>query len=309
MTTTGGTIMKWVEIRINLPNNFLEIMTYIMYEIGIDGIIIEDYEVSLGNEKIPKDQSVIKGYLSASCNIDESIKKITDLSNKLIQYDIGMEHNNLQINEVFEKDWAESWKKYYKPVEISENIVIKPTWEKYKGKNKKIVVEIDPGMAFGTGTHETTIMSIKALEKQLKTFNQKDVMDIGCGSGILSIVAEKLGAKRVLGIDIDNVAVNVATENVKINNSEKKVKIIKGDLLNGISKKADIIIANLITDIINNLIPIIPQNLNPGGTVILSGIGKKHSNKIKETLDLNGFKIIEKYEDGEWVTLTCKENN
>ena len=201
-------------------------------------------------------------------NYDNKIKDIVVSLNRLGQNNSG----DIKLTEISEEDWAESWKKYYKPIKISEKIVIKPTWEEYQPKDKETIIKIDPGMAFGHGIHETTKMCIKALETILEGTIGNVVIDIGCGSGILSIVSAKLGASKVIGIDIDSAAVKVATENVKLNQVAEKVKIIKGNLLKGITEKGDIIVANITSDVISDFIPTVSANLKPDGLLVLSGL-------------------------------------
>ena len=236
-------------------------------------------------------------------NYDNKIKDIVVSLNRLGQNNSG----DIKLTEISEEDWAESWKKYYKPIKISEKIVIKPTWEEYQPKDKETIIKIDPGMAFGTGIHETTKMCIKALETILEGTIGNVVIDIGCGSGILSIVSAKLGASKVIGIDIDIAAVKVATENVKLNQVAEKVKIIKGNLLKGITEKGDIIVANITSDVISDFIPTVSANLKPDGLLVLSGIIKERSCEIKEVAVRNDLAVMEEYEEGEWVTLICKE--
>ncbi len=297
--------MKWIEIGICTTNEAVDAVTYILFEAGIPGVVIEDSEGCLTNEEIPEDRSIVKGYLPLDSTTADGIRDIVESLNRLGQYNLSKGNRDIKLTEIFEEDWAESWKKYYKPIKISEKIVIKPTWEEYQLKDKETIIEIDPGMAFGTGTHETTIMCIKALEKILERTIGNVVIDIGCGSGILSIVSAKLGASKVIGIDIDSAAVKVATENIKLNRVEEKVKIIKGNLLNGITEKGDIIIANITSDVINNIIPMVSANLKVNGILILSGIIKERSCEIKEAAVRNDFTILEEHEEGEWVTMIC----
>ncbi|HHU70025.1 MAG TPA: 50S ribosomal protein L11 methyltransferase [Thermoanaerobacterales bacterium] len=295
--------MRWTEIGIYTTNEGIDIVTYILYEAGITGVVIEDSKECLSNEEIPEDRAIVKGYLPLDNNYDNKIKDIVVSLNRLGQNNSG----DIKLTEISEEDWAESWKKYYKPIKISEKIVIKPTWEEYQPKDKETIIKIDPGMAFGTGIHETTKMCIKALETILEGTIGNVVIDIGCGSGILSIVSAKLGASKVIGIDIDSAAVKVATENVKLNQVAEKVKIIKGNLLKGITEKGDIIVANITSDVISDFIPTVSANLKPDGLLVLSGIIKERSCEIKEVAVRNDLAVMEEYEEGEWVTLICKE--
>lgn len=295
--------MRWTEIGICTTNEEIDAVTYILFEAGITGVVIEDSKGCLTNEEIPEDRTIVKGYLPLDSNTaEDKIQEIVESLKKLGLYNLG----DIKLTYISEENWAESWKKYYKPIKISEKIVIKPTWEEYQPKDKETIIELDPGMAFGTGIHDTTIMCIKALEQILEGTRGKSVLDIGCGSGILSITSAKLGADKVTGIDIDNVAVKVAVENVKLNRVEGKVKIIKGDLLNAITEKGDIIVANITSNVIKNLIPRVSANLKGDSILILSGIIKERSYEIKQVIFRNNLEIVEEIEKGEWVTMICK---
>jgi len=170
---------------------------------------------------------------------------------------------------VKEEDWANEWKKYFKPVRVGKNIMIKPTWEAAVLQEGDLVIEIDPGMAFGTGTHPTTVLCLEALEKYVQP--EQLVYDIGTGSGILAVAAAKLGAEVQAG-DIDSLAVRIAKENISLNKVEDRVKVEAGDLGEVFIDQADIVIANIIADVIIELLPQLPSLLKPGGLFIASGI-------------------------------------
>ena len=205
--------------------------------------------------------------------------------------------------EVFEEDWSTAWKQYYKPVKIGENIVIKPSWESYKGEEGEQVIELDPGMAFGTGTHETTQLCIKLLEKHVRRGDI--VIDIGSGTGILGIVAAKLGSKKVIGVDIDPLAIKVAKENIMINQVEDMFKIREGYLFDQVKEKGDIVVANIVTDVILNLIKDIRSYLNDGGIFIASGIILDRFEDLKLALEGDNIKILSVEKMGEWIALCC----
>jgi ribosomal protein L11 methyltransferase len=207
------------------------------------------------------------------------------------------------IKDVFEEDWANAWKQYYKPIKIGNKIVIKPTWEDYKAEPGDLVIEMDPGMAFGTGTHETTMMCIKFLEKYVKP--DSVVFDVGSGSGILGISAAKLGAKHVECVDIDKVACKVAKENAEHNNVVGKLEVKCGSLLEVISEKADVIVANIIADIIIGFTPDVWKALNPKGIFISSGIIRDRRDEVLDKISSSGFEVIEVMEMGEWCAIAA----
>ena len=208
------------------------------------------------------------------------------------------------INNVDEEDWAQNWKIHYKTEHITNNIIIKPSWETYVGKTNELVIELDPGMAFGTGSHETTIMCARALEEYVD--NTKDVFDIGCGSGILSIIAAKLGAKRVLAIDLDPMCVKVTEENININRVSDRVKTQTGNLFDLVDGKADIIVANIIAEIIVGMIPDIKEYLNKDGVFIASGIIESKLPIVQKALHDNGYTIVKILQINGWLAIISK---
>ena len=181
--------------------------------------------------------------------------------------------------------------------------MIKPTWEDYEAGEKELVIEIDPGMAFGTGTHETTSGCIQLMEKYMKPGDK--VLDVGCGSGILSIAAALLGSRDILAIDIDPVAVEVTKENVELNNVSEYVDTRYGDLTKGVSYRADIVVANLMADLVMMLTKDVAKHLEDGGIYISSGIIDFKEEEVCETLKRCGFEIIEILKKGEWCTVAA----
>ena len=210
----------------------------------------------------------------------------------------------ISVSGVNEEDWANSWKAYYKPIKIGEKIVIVPAWEKYSASEGEIVVRMDPGMAFGTGTHETTRLVIQLLEKYVK--DGMRVADVGTGSGILAICAAKLGAKECKAYDIDPVAVKVARENVKDSGLEDVVRCDVSDLLRGVDRSGgayDVICANIVADIIIRMTPDVHELMDEKTVILASGIIVERSEDVISCFEENGFKIVEKIEDNGWCAL------
>ena len=195
-------------------------------------------------------------------------------------------------------------KEFFKPKKISEHIVVKPTWEEYEAKEGESVIEIDPGAAFGTGTHETTSLCIKFLEKYVKEGDM--VLDVGAGSGILSIAAAICKAKDVLGIEIDPVAVEIAEQNIEINNYSQNVKVRYGDLTKGIDYKANVVVANLMADLVILLSKDVVKHLEKGGIFISSGILLEKKEIVSEAIIDAGLEVIEIMEDGMWCAIVAK---
>ena len=206
-----------------------------------------------------------------------------------------------------DEDWKDKWKENFKPTRITERLTVKPTWEEYSPKEGELVIEIDPGMAFGTGTHETTSLCMKLMEKYLgEDAAGKSVLDIGCGSGILAIGAALLGSSDVLGVEIDEDAVRVASENILLNNVSDRVSAVRGDLTEGIDFKADIILANLMADLVMKLAEDAAGHLKSGGAFISSGILTEKRDVVAEAIKNAGFDIVEVAEDGEWCAIAAR---
>ncbi len=223
----------------------------------------------------------------------------------LAETDVGFDVGTLAVDldRVRDEDWSENWKKWYKPMRVGSRVVIKPTWEAYAPAEGDLVIELDPGMAFGTGSHETTAMCIRMLEKYVP--EGCDCFDVGCGSGILAIAAAKLGAGRCLAIDLDPVAVKVADENVKLNGLEDRITVEQGDLLERQPGKADVIVANIIADVICYLCRPAAKLLKERGVFICSGIIREKEADVQNALSLAGYAVIDRAEEGEWVCLAA----
>lgn len=301
--------MKWTEVQIKTTSEKEELVGSILYDLGVQGLSIEDpkdiLELINGEEDwdlideklIEQDFNIvtIKGYFPESKDLIDKIQIIKQAIENL---------GEIVISEVYEKDWAEGWKKYYKPTRIGKNIVIKPSWEEYKPGNNDIVIELDPGMAFGTGTHETTILCIEGIEKYMK--KEDKVFDIGCGSGILSIVAARLGAEKVHSVDLDSTAVKVAKENTSINQVDNIVNIKEGNLLDVVEGKANLIVSNIMAEVIVKLTESIGNYLINEGLFISSGIIEEKQNMVKEALIENNFTIMETRNLNGWVSIVAK---
>lgn len=310
--------MKWIEVQIKTTTEAVEVVSNILYEAGVGGLVIEDPNDVIFQNKNEGDWDyidptlveqnfegvIVKGYLPESEDLIDKIELIKQNVEKIPQYNLDKGLGEVTTSEVYEKDWANSWKKYYKPKKIGEKIVVKPSWESYEKKPEDIVIELDPGMAFGTGTHETTIMCIKQLEKYV---HQHDIVfDIGCGTGILSIAAAKLGAISTIGIDLDEVSVKVAKENVRKNGVANTVQIRKGNLLDVVEGRANVIVANIIAEVIVKLAEVVPKFLLDDGVFIASGIILDKIKDVKAALDKNGLEVIDEIKMGEWACLVSK---
>lgn len=307
---------KWIEIKIITTSEAVEPISGIFYGLDVKGVAIEDPRDILEREQGPlswdfadinifeygKDAAVVKGYFSDEDNVSDIQKYIEEKIEELREMNIEIGEGKIIITPVFEEDWANNWKKYYKPTKIGHKIVIKPIWEAYEAKDDEIIVEMDPGMAFGTGTHETTKMCIEALEKYVT--KETTVFDIGTGSGILAITAAKLGAGNVIGVDLDPVAVDSAKGNVQYNNIDN-IEILHGNLMDVVNGKANIVVANIIADVIMFLCEDVKKFIQPGGYFISSGIIKERKEDVVNKLLSTGFKVDEVNTLGEWVCIVA----
>ncbi|HET7615440.1 MAG TPA: 50S ribosomal protein L11 methyltransferase, partial [Bacillales bacterium] len=295
----------------------VEPISNILHEAGASGVVIEDPEdlvklwdttfgktYELNPEDYPDDGVLIKAYLPVNSFLGETVDEIKEAVNNLMLYDIDIGRNTVSISEVNEEEWATAWKKYYKPVKISNKITVIPTWEEYDPAEGEVVVELDPGMAFGTGTHPTTRMCIQAVEKVVKTGDR--MIDVGTGSGVLSIAAAKLGVSRVTAFDLDDVAVKSARLNVKLNKVQDIVTVKQNNLLDHVEETADVITANLLAEILLRFPEDAARVTKPGGYFIASGIIKAKGRQVEEALTAHGFTIAEKLQSEEWIALIAK---
>lgn len=312
-------ILNWIELAIHTTNEALEPVTNILNELGANGVVIEDpadltrekrdvfgeiYE--LDETKYPKEGIVIKSYFLENNMWPETLETIRLRINELKQYKINLGKNNLTTQIVKEEDWENEWKKYFKPMKVTERITIVPIWEDYKKTTaEEIIITIDPGMAFGTGTHPTTILSLQALEKVI-TPNDL-VIDVGVGSGILSIASILLGAKHVYGYDLDEVAVRSSEQNREFNQLEKEITIKQNDLLKNVEKKVNIIVSNILADILLRLVDDAWNNLEDDGYFITSGIIEAKQQLIIDKLLDTGFNVVQVNQFENWVSIIAQK--
>ena len=285
--------MDWLEAVVHTTTMGADIVSDVLMNAGAVGTAIEDrYDVTSSkksdgmwdmiDEDVLKHMSedvLVKAYFKSDASAPETLHLV-------------------------EQDWAENWKKYYKPFRAGERLVIKPSWEAYEPKEGDLVLELDPGMAFGTGTHETTFMCMEQLEKYVTPGCR--AIDVGCGSGILGLAAAKLGAADVLAIDLDELAVKVAAENTEKNGLSNVVRVAHGDLLEKREEKADVIVANIIADVICYLCGPVKKHLLEGGTFICSGIIREREEDVQRALAAAGYTVCNRLAKGEWVCLAAK---
>lgn len=311
--------MKWSEICIHTTNEAIEPISNILHEAGASGVVIEDptdlvkeYDTTFGeiyqlnSEDYPDDGVIVKAYLPLNSFLPETVDGIKESINGLLSYNFDLGLNKVTISEVHEEEWATAWKKYYHPVKISQRFTIVPTWEDYEPvSTDELIIELDPGMAFGTGTHPTTVMSLQALEATVQ--KGYTVIDVGTGSGVLSIGAALLEASHVRAYDLDEVAVKSARENIELNSVNEVVTVGQNNLLNGVEGQADIIVANILAEIIVRFVDDAYKLVKNGGTFITSGIIMTKKEEVKEALTKAGFLIEEVMVMEDWVAIIAKK--
>ncbi len=294
--------MYWNEICIETEPQKIEEATMFFYDLDILSLNIED------PNDITEHQSEVRWDY-----IDEEVLN-KDMSKAFVKYyteddseaeniiALGKEKGfNISLSKLKAEDWENGWKKYYKTFNITDDIVIVPAWEDYDKKEGEKVIVLDSGMAFGTGTHETTKMCVSFIEESV--CENTKILDIGTGSGILSIAASLYGAKEIDAIDIDELAVKIAKENVMINGKEDIINVRQGDLLKDVTEKYDVIIANIVADIIKELIPNIRKFLKENGIFIISGIIKEREQEVCDFALENGFTIEKVESQGGWSAM------
>ena len=324
--------MKWKKYRIETTTAAEEFMSSMLMELGIEGIEIED-NVPLSKEdqadmfidflpELPED----KGISYVSFYLEESEDGKSDDTEILKQVKMGLEDLRSMVDvgsgmitssETEDLDWINNWKKYFSSFTI-DNLLIKPTWEEQKEEDKdKLLVEIDPGISFGTGKHETTQLCIKQLMKYIgKEVKAPKVLDVGCGSGILSIVALKLGAREVVGTDLDADCMISTRDNMEVNHLDASLgKFYVGNLIDDEelqktvgTKEYEIVVANILADVIIPMAPVIPDRLKKSGYFITSGIIDFKENEVKEAIEKAGLTVVEINHQGEWVNITAQKN-
>ncbi|MBE5891424.1 MAG: 50S ribosomal protein L11 methyltransferase [Lachnospiraceae bacterium] len=318
--------MKWKKYTIDTTTAAEDYMSSMLMELGIEGIEIED-NIPLSKEdqsdmfidflpELPPDEgkSRVSFYIeddgSDRTELLISVKKGLEELRKVVEVGSG----EITSSETEDLDWINNWKKYFSSFTIG-NILIKPTWEEIKVEDQdKLLIEIDPGISFGTGKHETTQLCIKQLQKYIGQSHPK-VLDVGCGSGILSIVALKLGASEVVGTDLDADCMISTKENMQVNHlSENLGTFYVGNLIDDISLQEkvgnecyEIVVANILADVIIPMAPVIPARLKKGGYFITSGIIDFKENEVKEAIEAAGLKIVEINHQGEWVNITARK--
>ena len=314
--------MNWLEYTVLTTTEASDMISNVLIEAGSKGVMIEDKnDVALNqrpegqwdiiDEEIARrigDDVKITGYYPIDERIADTVSHIETELRKLqaIEFDFPVGKLTGYTHSIDEEDWAESWKKSYKPFRLGSHIVIKPGWERFDPEPEDRIIEIDPGMAFGTGTHETTGMCVELIEEYVKPGMK--VIDIGTGTGILAIAAAHMGAKEVLATDLDPMAVKVAAENVEKNGFSGTITTRCGDLLEAVDETGEVVVANIIADVIKMLAAPVRAHIAPGGRFICSGIARERQDEVIEALNAAGYKNLDIREKGEWCAIQSERD-
>ncbi|WP_010270399.1 50S ribosomal protein L11 methyltransferase [Paenibacillus senegalensis] len=321
--------MKWYEVTVHSTEEAVEMISHFLHELGAGGVSIEEsgslnrprdtslgqwYELPLND--IPEGEAVIKGYFPEGQDMEQLLSQLKTSISLLTGFGIDIGAAQVEMALVDEEDWANAWKQYYKPIQISDRLTIKPTWEPYDAGEEEIVLELDPGMAFGTGTHATTALCLRTLDQWIQ--GGERVIDVGTGSGVLAIAAAKLGAEHVLALDLDPVAVSSATDNAALNGLEKQITVKESDLLGVLKEQqngapgpfklpVDIVVANILADIILLFVKDVYDALSPGGLYVASGIITAKQDQVERKLVAEGFAIEQIQHEQDWVVIVARK--
>ena len=311
--------MKWAEIAVHTSNEAVDAVSNLLYEAGASGVVIEDsrepdlehdtrfgelYE--LDRADYPSEGTIVKAYLPVNSFLPETVNELKNEISNLVSFGLDIGPNSVTQSEVDEEDWSTAWKDYYHPVKISKRFTIVPTWEDYERlSTDELIIELDPGMAFGTGTHPTTVMCLQALEKTVN--NGDEVVDIGTGSGVLSIGAALLGAGRVTALDLDEVAVESARQNAELNGLAGQINVRQGNLLDVYDGMPDVAVANILAEVIVTFTDEAYRVLKPGGLFITSGIIAQKKDEVKDALAASGFRIEEVMVMEDWTAIIARK--
>ena len=313
--------MDWMEITVLTTTAAADMVSQILIDAGSDGTMIEDKnDVSLNqrpegqwdiiDEEIARrigDDVKVTGYYEVDASLRDRVHVGESEVRRVKAMDLGFDLGKMEVvQKTFaEEDWAENWKKSFKPFRLGRHMVIKPGWAEYEVQPEDRIIEIDPGMAFGTGTHETTGMCVELVEKYVKP--GMNAIDVGTGTGILAIAAAHMGAEDVLAIDIDRVAVRVAAENIRINGYEGRIRCKAGDLLENVDEQADVVIANIIADVIIMMAAPVKKHIKDGGMFICSGISRERKQDVLDALEDAKYNVLDVCEKGGWCAIAAEK--
>ena len=307
---------NWQELTIHVHRDAEEAVSNLMIETGSQGVAISDSADYVGQEdrfgelypEVEQSEMIaITAYYPDTLDIEEVKATLAARLADLTDFGLETGQVSLESQELAEEDWADNWKKYYEPARITHDLTIVPSWTDYEATPGEKIIKLDPGMAFGTGTHPTTKMSLFALEQVLR--GGETVIDVGTGSGVLSIASSLLGAKAIYAYDLDDVAVRVAQENIALNPGMDNIQVAAGDLLRGVDLEADVIVANILADVLIHLTEDAYRLVKDQGYLILSGIISEKWDMVRASAEAAGFFLETHMIQGEWNACVFKKTD
>lgn len=322
--------MEWLKVTIYTSSEGIEPLTGVLYQVGVTGVEIEDeadfYDFLENNKQywdyVDEDlkrqkhkETSVNVYVSDNAAGHETLLEIKRQVSELKKRDTENLFGRLeaQLDNISEEDWANNWKRFFHPIEVGKKVLIKPEWEDLKEETDRIVFNVNPGMSFGSGTHHTTQLCIEALEEYIN--KDTKLLDLGCGSGILSIIGMLLGANEATAVDIDPNAVDIAYENAERNGVTKEnYHVYAGDVTRDTAlmeklgeKKYDVVVANIVADVIIAVSPAAAKLVADDGVYITSGIIEDRIDDVKNALETCGFNIIAVNRRADWASIICKK--
>ncbi|GAY73100.1 50S ribosomal protein L11 methyltransferase [Lentilactobacillus kosonis] len=314
--------MNWTQVSVLTTSEAVEAVANIFMDFDASGVKIEDAEdFKQINPQIEAEHgrlfdikdiphitngAIVSSYFPDSEKIAAKIPLIEERVRNLSSFGLNPGPAEVKSNLVADEDWSTEWEKYYHPVRLTRYLTIVPSWEGYNPTTgDEQVIRLDPGMAFGTGTHPTTQLSLQALETVIR--GGESMIDVGTGSGVLSIAARRLGVGDIFATDVDDIAVRSAKDNVRLNFDEDSMEIVANDLLNGIHKQVDIVVANILAEILVPLAPQAFENLKPGGIFITAGIINSKLDVVREAIKSENFKVLQVLNMGDWYSIIAQK--
>lgn len=308
--------MKWTKLKVHVNPMAVEAVADSVLNLGIEGIEIEDNVLSQEDREamfvnyvdeaiVPLEEHRVVAYLDETMDVGTIQKQISRELERISEFlSVGSGHFTIEV--MPDEDYENKWKEFYQPFRVGHKMIVTPIWETPEAGPEDIVIRIDPGMAFGSGTHETTSLCVEYLQNIDLT--DKKVLDVGCGSGILGIVAAKLGASSVLGIDIDEKAVTIAGENVISNDVQQQMTVVHGDLLEQVTSPVQVVVANILAEVIMLITVDVKKILTKGGYYIASGILATKADEVQNHMINHGFDVVEVKRQGEWSAILARLN-
>jgi ribosomal protein L11 methyltransferase len=303
---------QWVEITVEIHQHIQEALANFFIELGTNGVILDE-EISdplYGKVKIDrKDHKLICAYLKKDNQCQRKIQSVDRYLKSLTQIHSFKDSPRMKLKYISEEDWNKKWKTFFTTTRIGKHIIIKPSWELFLPEKGDIIIEMDPGMAFGTGTHPTTRMCLEAIENLIQSGTKSihSMLDVGIGSGILSIAAAKLGIKKIVGIDIDPIALRYAKQNIEKNHVVNRVEVREFSL-GKMEERFDLVVANILSEVIIKLRKDLYSHLEDNGILILSGILDENKSKVEKKFVSKKSPLVDFYHDTGWICLILQKH-